>query len=961
MIKTAHLILLALVAATTTFTTSALHAQRMPQDNWYLDQSVQNFGNVAKFDRPSSAALGPDGNLYVADYSNGLVQVFTQDGKFLRKWSAPNPWGICVTPDGKVYVSERNQCRIEVFDAQGNSLRTMGQSGNGAGQLNHPTGLCVDGSGNVYVADLYNNRIVVFDPSGGALNQWSTAGTNNNYSHPSGVAISGSTLYVVCDGGDAQIQKYATDGTFLGLIGDNSAGSYGITADASGNLYANRFDRLNVFDSSGTKLRNIGSFGSGNGQFQGIVGSVAVGNGKVFVPDWNNSRINVFQTDGTWLTNFGKQGNPASIAVGSGVSDAEGNLYFADSENSVIRKTDTNFALVATIGSRGSGEGQFGGNLSLTIAPSGKLIAVDQANNRVEIFNADGSFAKAFGKIGTTNGAFSIPWGVAAGRDGRIFVTDSANNRVQVFDADGNYLSKFGTKGNLDGQFNNPNHIASLPDGRIVVGDRGNSRLQFFDTNGAYLAQTGWNPEHFCVSADGGLYGSWGNIGFFDVARMNPVKEWGAGAPGPVTELPNGDLLHAGTDNVLRLWKRTYRLQAPANGLALPYPAIVNQVRRPGTTLVDIDYLVKDSDSANVTTAILAFKDGQNDLGSIIPMTTFVEGTAAKLGSNIPTGVTNRLTWNAGQDWSTNFGSIQFQVMAKDSRPLLNVDFINIPAVTNAVATNAPLKISRSPLTDTDLLSAWHWLIASKDPSISLSQGKVSSASGFSFTAPANTTQGLWRTRFNNSDWTGNSESSVVTSINFGTWDGYYSSYYVGMIIPASSGEYEFMISADDNAYWTLNGQSGTNNVAQRITLQAGVPVPLVIYYNNSGGGYSSMQVSWKPPGETGWVSVPDNVYSTAVAQPASSNYGDGLLTIGNTTTSSGRAFLFAKMGLREATAAEVTYARSAGMTNGTVNQWAPPLKVGPDERPAAVNSWGFDTGASGYWVVPITVTNSTP
>jgi sugar lactone lactonase YvrE len=691
-------------------------------------------------------------------------------------------------------------------------------------------------------------------------------------------------------------------------------------------------------------------------------GGVAVGNGKVFVPNTGNQRIDVFQTDGTWLTNFGKQGNPASIAVGSGVSDAQGNLYFADSENSVIRKTDTNFALVSTIGSRGSGEGQFGGNLSLTIAPSGKLIAVDQANNRVEIFNADGSFAKAFGKIGTTNGAFSIPWGVAAGRDGRIFVTDSANNRVQVFDADGNYLSKFGTKGDLDGQFNNPNHIASLPDGRIVVGDRGNSRLQFFDTNGAYLAQTGWNPEHFCVSADGGLYGSWGNIGFYDVAGMSLVKEWGAGAPGPITELPNGDLLHAGTDNVLRLWKRTYRLQVPANGLALPYPAIVNQVRRPGTTLVDIDYLVKDSDSANVTTGILAFKDGQNDLGSIIPMMTFVEGTAAKLGSNIPTGVTNRLTWNAAQDWSTNFGSIQFQVMAKDNRPLLNVDFINIPAVTNAVATNAPLKISRSPLTDSDLLQAWYWLIASKDPSISYSQGKVSSSSSFSFTAPTETTQGLWRTRYNNPDWTGNSESSVVTSINFGTWDwNRYSSYYIGMITPASSGEYEFMISADDNAYWTLNGQSGTNNVAQIITLQAGVPVPLVIYYNNSGSGYSNMQVSWKAPGETDWASVPDNVYSTAVAQPASSNYGDNRLAEGNTTTSAGRAFLFAKMGLREATDAEVTYARSAGMTNGTVNQWAPPLMVGPDERPAAVNSWGFDTGASGYWVVPITVTNTTP
>ena len=58
-------------------------------------------------------------------------------------------------------------------------------------------------------------------------------------------------------------------------------------------------------------------------------------------------------------------------------------------------------------------------------------------------------------------------------------------------------------------------------------------------------------------------------------------------------------------------------------------------------------------------------------------------------------------------------------------------------------------------------------------------------------------------------------------------------------------------------------------------------------------------------------------------------------------------------MGLREATAAEVLRAKEAG-TSGVVNQWEPKLKVGPDERPAKINAYGFDTGGSGYWVVPV-------
>jgi hypothetical protein len=64
-------------------------------------------------------------------------------------------------------------------------------------------------------------------------------------------------------------------------------------------------------------------------------------------------------------------------------------------------------------------------------------------------------------------------------------------------------------------------------------------------------------------------------------------------------------------------------------------------------------------------------------------------------------------------------------------------------------------------------------------------------------------------------------------------------------------------------------------------------------------------------------------------------------------------AFLFQKMGLRGATAAEVTRAKEAG-TPGVVNQWDPKLRVGPDERPAKINAYGFDTGSDGYWVVPV-------
>ena len=79
---------------------------------------------------------------------------------------------------------------------------------------------------------------------------------------------------------------------------------------------------------------------------------------------------------------------------------------------------------------------------------------------------------------------------------------------------------------------------------------------------------------------------------------------------------------------------------------------------------------------------------------------------------------------------------------------------------------------------------------------------------------------------------------------------------------------------------------------------------------------------------------------------------GTNYLASGTTTTAAGRTYIFDKMGYREATSAEVLRAKYAG-TPGTINQWTPKLRVGPDERPWTVNAYNFETGVDGTWVVP--------
>ena len=348
---------------------------------------------------------------------------------------------------------------------------------------------------------------------------------------------------------------------------------------------------------------------------------------------------------------------------------------------------------------------------------------------------------------------------------------------------------------------------------------------------------------------------------------------------------------------------------------------------------------MKDADNTTVQTAALAFKNGGNSLADLIPISSFAEGTGSKLGANIATGQTHRFTWDVARDWSTDFGEVQLEILAKDGRDLLNLDFIQLPAGGDEVA----LKISRSPLTDNDFLSVWYWLIATGDPEIRLENGAIQQVSDQPKSA------GLWGEYFPNSNWnfTGAaawSRADQNLAIN-SWWDGSFSAVrWTGEFVPTKTGQYTFRYGADDMANIWIGGQKVvTDNNPNTFTVSAtaNTPTPIRIDYDDRGGRQKTFWLNIIPPDEPErGVAGSDFQYTSPLASGAS-------------TTIAGRAFLFQKMGLREATAAEVTRAKEAG-TPGVVNQWDPKLRVGPDERPAKINAYGFDTGADGYWVVPV-------
>jgi len=120
-----------------------------------------------QFNRIRALALGPDGNLYVADACNHRIQVFDREGNLLRCWGEPGeapgqlkyPYDLAFGPAGALYVVEYGNHRVQKFTPDGVSMGCWGEPGKLPGLLHSPWALAVDSKGRVHVCDSENHRV----------------------------------------------------------------------------------------------------------------------------------------------------------------------------------------------------------------------------------------------------------------------------------------------------------------------------------------------------------------------------------------------------------------------------------------------------------------------------------------------------------------------------------------------------------------------------------------------------------------------------------------------------------------------------------------------------------------------------------------------------------------------------------------------------------------------------------
>ncbi len=477
-------------------------------------------GNTYITDSYSSQVFKVDttGNLTVI--AGNSFMGYTGDGGPATAASLNRPEAVAVDGSGNVFIADTDNCVIREVIASSGVIQTVagngtsGYSGDGgpatSAELSDPFGVFADGSGNIFIADTDNFIIREVTASNGNIQTVAgTPGTSGyagdngpatsaQLDEPEGVYVDGSGDIFIADTFNSVIREVIA-GTISTVAGNGTAGYSGDTGPAT-SAELNLPDGVFV-DSSG----DIFIADTNNSVIREVVATV----------------INTVAGDGT--AGYAGDGGPATAAEVNLPStvfvDGSGNIFIADTDNYLIREvTAGNISSIAgntTQAYSGDGAAAISAALNFPgetfVDASGDIFIADTDNSVIrEVVAATGNIQTVAGDGATgysgdgapaTSAELNFPSGVFADGSGNVFIADTGNSVIrEVVAATGDIetVAGDGTPGYAgDGgaatsaELNNPGAVALDGSGNIFIADSGNSVVRVVNTGASAITIAG--------------------------------------------------------------------------------------------------------------------------------------------------------------------------------------------------------------------------------------------------------------------------------------------------------------------------------------------------------------------------------------------------------------------------------------------------------------------------------------
>lgn len=264
--------------------------------------------------RPWGVACDKEGHVIIADRSNNRIQIYKQDGSFVRRFGTngtgpgqfDRPAGVAVDIRRRIIVADKDNHRIQILTMEGQFLLAFGEKGSRCGQFNYPWDVAVNAQCQIIVSDTRNHRLQLFSPEGIFLRKYGFETAPNMWKHfdsPRGVAFNMDGNVVTTDFNNHKLLTIDNKFTHARVVqceGNLNLKLFlrpqGLAIDDDGAIVVadSRNHRIQVFHKNGSLRCRFGSFGKGDGEMDRPSGVALCPDGRIAVVDFGNNRVLIY-------------------------------------------------------------------------------------------------------------------------------------------------------------------------------------------------------------------------------------------------------------------------------------------------------------------------------------------------------------------------------------------------------------------------------------------------------------------------------------------------------------------------------------------------------------------------------------------------------------------------------------------------------------------------------------------